>query len=347
MVKETKVRQSNIELLRIILMGMIVVHHLIVHGIGIGTLGNVSGGKQVLVLFTNAAVVMSVNTFLFISGYFGIQFKLKSLLSLWMQAVFYSLLIGGVFHFWKGSPFNPVFSAFPISSSLWWYLTNFIGLYLLSPFINKGVELLSKTQLLLIVIGLFYFNCVAGSMFRTFGVNDGYSFFSFLFLYLLARYLKTRTGVPSVALSLVGYFLCVVFVFLLALFFVKRGRLDLAVQVFAYNNPLVIAMSVCFFYLFQQLSFQNKVVNYVSSLVFGVYLIHDHYLVRDLLSSLFRTSTEGVVNLKLIGFLLWYALLIFASCASVEWLRTCLFKPILEKISKIKAVSDLETNLSN
>lgn len=46
-IKNMKERQSNIELLRIVIMVMIVIHHGIVHGLGIASLG-LEGSKNLV-----------------------------------------------------------------------------------------------------------------------------------------------------------------------------------------------------------------------------------------------------------------------------------------------------------
>jgi hypothetical protein len=81
------------EFLRVVLMGMIVLHHLLVHGLALKT-SFVLGVKFDDFLFCrislNAVTVFAVNAFVLISGYFGIRYKTRSLLYFLMQGVLYA-----------------------------------------------------------------------------------------------------------------------------------------------------------------------------------------------------------------------------------------------------------------
>jgi len=68
-------RQSNIELLRIISILMIVIHHVLVHGI-------YNAVNNSTLHFIDSFVIYGVNIFLLISGYFTINLKWKSVINL-------------------------------------------------------------------------------------------------------------------------------------------------------------------------------------------------------------------------------------------------------------------------
>lgn len=85
-------RKSNIELLRIILMFMIILFHMLAHGGKIHKLSNGSfytTDNTPIFLFVFSFLSFAVNCFVFISGYYGIKVRLKTILSLIFQGVFY------------------------------------------------------------------------------------------------------------------------------------------------------------------------------------------------------------------------------------------------------------------
>lgn len=90
--KET--RDANIELLRSVLMVMIILFHLIVHGCKVKGL-HLSlyqpTNHDFFYLFALSFLCVAVNCFIFISGYYGINFKIKTLISFWAQGAFYAL----------------------------------------------------------------------------------------------------------------------------------------------------------------------------------------------------------------------------------------------------------------
>ena len=84
-IKGTGKRNTNIEILRILLMLMVCFLHLAVHGYGYFShnthpLNNVSDHSFLLSLLVSLTIP-AVNTYVLISGYFGIKFKWNSVFS--------------------------------------------------------------------------------------------------------------------------------------------------------------------------------------------------------------------------------------------------------------------------
>ena len=84
-IKGTGKRNTNIEILRILLMLMVCFLHLAVHGYGYFShnthpLNNVSDHSFLLSLLVSLTIPV-VNTYVLISGYFGIKFKWNSVFS--------------------------------------------------------------------------------------------------------------------------------------------------------------------------------------------------------------------------------------------------------------------------
>lgn len=92
-------RNSSIELLRIVLMLLIVVHHGIVHGLGLTALSPKFNSvllfnpeNSPIILLVNALCIVGVNCFILISGYYGIRFSKKKLWYLISILLFYSIV---------------------------------------------------------------------------------------------------------------------------------------------------------------------------------------------------------------------------------------------------------------
>lgn len=91
-------RNSSIELLRYLLMFFIVIWHSLVHGIGLTNIGGIPdfGIKYLPSLIICSIVCVSVDCFMFISGYFGIRFTWKGFISIVFSCLFYSITISMV-----------------------------------------------------------------------------------------------------------------------------------------------------------------------------------------------------------------------------------------------------------
>ena len=96
--KDTQVkRNSNIEILRILCMFLIVLHHVVVHGLayGNGTLNSTASItiNQFIIKLMSMGGKMGVDLFVLISGYFLVnsKFKLKKVFELESQVLTYSV----------------------------------------------------------------------------------------------------------------------------------------------------------------------------------------------------------------------------------------------------------------
>lgn len=152
-------RTSNIELLRIILMFMIVLLHVSDWLV----LNSVTGDLKVYLIAQSlipTLCICAVNTFVFVSGFYGITQKAKPFITLIATALSTSWIISGLAFLlgYTSSISEIVAYVFPISFSTWWFLTVYVILYIISPFINKGFECLSKRHITVILFLLILFD---------------------------------------------------------------------------------------------------------------------------------------------------------------------------------------------
>ena len=127
-----KVRNSNYELMRIISMFFIVIYHCIIITGG-QLIEHTTGFTQMFCEFLSLIIIVHVNSFLLISGYFQYnkQTSLKKVWKLIRMALFYSIIIALVLNFTNIINLNfldyvKVFS--PIEFSNLWFLITYIAL---------------------------------------------------------------------------------------------------------------------------------------------------------------------------------------------------------------------------
>lgn len=94
-----------------------------------------------------APTIIAVNLFALLTGYLCVdkKWKVKRIFSLWVQAAFYVLAIAGVYAFagHKVSLFRMALALFPLTSS-YWYVIAYSALFLLIPFMNRGLQALNR-----------------------------------------------------------------------------------------------------------------------------------------------------------------------------------------------------------
>lgn len=137
--------------------------------------------------------VISVNVLVLISGYFtfgsrGGQFlKARKLLRLYSMMLFYSvlfLIIGRIqTHFAVDTHISHYL---PIKSDVYWFMTDYLQLMLLSPFLIRLVSSMSKGWYQLLLTILFLLNVII----QVRESDGGFSLLWFVFMFLFEGYWK-------------------------------------------------------------------------------------------------------------------------------------------------------------
>lgn len=355
-----KDRLSNFELMRIISMFMIIITHIILYAI---KLDNVNPDIKFLFDICKSLIVVHVNSFILLSGYFQCKsaFKLSKLIKLNDQVLFYKIVIFILFTIFGLISINAVDvyrNFFPFDLDSYWFIRVYILLYIFSPYLNIIINNIDKRNYRLLLLLMFFLFSVLSSMTKqqaltTSTVNNGFSFTSFIFLYFVGAYFRnypienTYYGkkYSKKLLQLIFIFLF----FLLALFnftlhetfgqLLNAGKLtsyisDIIVWCFdKYDNPLVVLGSICYFRIFYFMNFKNKIINKISSTAFGVYLIHENIYVREFVYDLFKFPNK-ILSSKIFIHIFLAAIIIFIVCSLIEIIRQYLFKLIYKlKIS--------------
>lgn len=212
---------------------------------------------------------------MFISGYYGIRFSIGKTVSLVYMA-FFCFVTGTIVKYlvWGSIDWGNVLKHFlPISTGRWWFMTGYVMVYLISPFINKGIEEIQRkdfTHLLLLMTGLEVFSII------TLQANSGSNFYGLLYIYVLGRYMRKYDIRFGRKVNVLVYVSCLAILsFLLYIFFVLPQPYNkLFFVTLGYNNPLIIIMAITLFFVIRDLRPRyNPTVNTFLSPILYVYLL--------------------------------------------------------------------------
>lgn len=341
------IRESNIELLRILLMFFIVLHHLIVHGLkNVGYLPypieELCVEKQVPLMLVNSFVVVSVNCYVVISGYFGINVNKRKFWNLFSICAFYSILHYIVFAF-TSNTFNFktfIYTFFPFSHNQGlWFVSCYIGLFCISPMLNAATKYLNdkgQKDWIKVLGGLGVITIYFGYLWKNSINFDGYNLINFIFLYMIGRYLYYKKHLPSILFKrmyMMGvYIFSSLITFSIALFFLlQKGQEDyIYYWAWRYNSPFIILGAISLFLYFNTLSVKKEWINYIAKSTFAVYLIHENQHFNKLLYDWYFNATLGMDSIMLILILLGGAVVILGSCLIIDCFRRLLFGLIRE-----------------
>ena len=357
----TIMRQSNFELMRIVSMLFIILWHILIHGHVIDNCENQA--LKTILQITQYIIVVHVNSFVILMGYFQSKgkFKIKKVIKLVMQAIFYSFVImiialklGWIEDFSSVTILN---SLLPSGAMIdFWFIGAYIIVYCFSNIINKFIDCLSKKDyqktLLILFFFLSFLPFITGQ--GRFS-NDGYNFYSFIFLYLIGGYLRRYPLNQSYYFRNLGkkkYILLIIFIFFMCAYLnysltLFGSSINAKSHIFSfianrinssnlvYSTPMVIIQTICYFELFRCLKFESKYINYISANVIGVYLIHDNHFIRENIYSLMGIDTK-IYSYKFIIIIISTVLSIFIVCLIFDKIRQVFFYYIDKIIFKNK-----------
>ena len=335
-------RNFGLEWLRICSMFMIILLHSIDHSGLYETL------KEGTLLYTYeqyiyALVQVCVNCFVLISGYFLVQskFKLKKLISLWIEVVFYSLVIKLIMMVFGEIPFSVVSLAscfVPILTGRYWFVTIYFGMYLMFPFYNIAIKAMDERQHKSLVVLLIVLFSGMSSVYPSFkGMNSGgaWGLAWFTVLYFIAAYFRLYYVPEKRVKGSLSLFFVISLIMTIALIVVQKMKIDALINMvknwWKYDSIPIVISSVALFKTF--LNIERKALTRrgkqfivkLSGTTFGVYLIHAH---ANVCTEVMWQRLDMVNNMSQWWFPIYQLAIvgvIFLACSLIDYCRQRLF----------------------
>ncbi|MBO6154384.1 MAG: acyltransferase [Lachnospiraceae bacterium] len=352
---QKKLRDSNIELLRIIAMLMIVGSHYACHGIQKCLFHDIHqeflAGSQVNQIFTsllNPGGMVGVGIFFMITGYFQINRDKFSIKKIVLETSFYGIFAviayaiittcGITLPYANELPIaNRIIASIclPATSGLWWFASAYIMLVIISPVLNKYLRKLSMAGwvLTLIVAWLLWY-CLTGYL-----VTDYYTIFRAVFFYMLGGFFRLNDIHINKFVSLVvaiASWICSGFLNYIQFTHMYDGLIPHASGL-AYIIDLILAVPITVittFSFFKEIRLApNSFINTISATTFGIYLIHESFIGR-------LGIWYGILNVSQRQYpSRYYPLMacasiigVFAACSLIDFCRMKFIEPIQYKI---------------
>ena len=331
-----KERDSNFELCRLVCMLYIVIYHLIIHVPEVYE--NTIWGRPLRTLCHIGVVV-----FVMISGYYGIRRKWSRLVELALSVSFYNALgiIIAVMLF--NEPFEVrslITVFFPVTNGGYWFITSYVVLYLIAPYINIVLENLEKRDFLIYLTVLALIVCYGGGIFNCF-IADGRGIIAFVLSYSIGTFVRKfckpyTSFLTKGRIPLLLYICVFVLVFCCIAFLPTMLSKAVNYLCFGYNEIGLFIMSVLFFLMFQNFKLKSKFINSIATAALGIYLFHENRNFRSLIvypiykSVIYNNVSNQVI--LLINHVL-YAVVIICACVVIDKCRQYLFNYIKSYLS--------------
>jgi len=345
LLKNKVLRNSSIELCRILSMLMIVACHFATHG-------DFNFDKTSITIprlwwhFIEMGGNFGVDVFILISGYFLINdtkltINLRKCLKLWGQIFIYSIciyifgLLTGIIKF---SSIQLAKALFPITTGAWWFSTTYFVLFLIHPYLNMLLNNLEKRQYQNYLALLLLIWCIIPT-FTTYSLASNpllefvlfYSIAGYIRLYGFGKKLKSKH-------FLYLWLLTTALTFLSSIVLMVIGR---RVSLFSEHTLLfygrrslpTLLRAVFFFMIFERMTIpHNKYINLISSTAFGVYLIHDSKIIRPWLWKTVFVNNQYQASLIIIPYSLVVVIVVYIVCSIIDLIRSHTVEPLFMRI---------------
>lgn len=341
-------RVSKFELIRIIAMYLIVLHHAINHGVfEVAMVNRIQNPvNTIMATILEGGGKIGVYLFVLITGYFMATSKisLKKVLRTWLPVFFWSLALylGFQLEVLHDFSFMGILKAtLPITTNQYWFVTVYFFMYLSVPLLNTVINSIEtkRQKLYFIILGFVVVMSQSGSLFGQTGLV-GSQLLAFYFVYCVGGLIRKNCLLENEQLTkkikVVGVliYLCGISIstglIIIGAKLNNRSFFSWADK-FAVDPALlfvVVNTISLFIWLGSSKIRYHYWINRTAKTTFGVYLISDNSFVRNWLwnqvfnmGKLISTST-----FYLIIYVLTSSLIVFVVCSLLEAMRQSIFK---------------------
>ena len=291
LVKKTESgRNYGIDLLRILAMLYVVILHCLGKG---GVLDAAAKGSSQYMTgwFLEAWAYGAVNIFAIISGYVGYSDKEKkikytSYLLMWLQVVFYGLLVSLVFkliHADYVTKNDFLDMLLPVSNGLYWYFTAYTGLFFLIPLLNAAVRGSSEKQLKIMLVTILIVYVLFDNTVRNFGMSAGYSLLWLVLLYLIGAVMKRLCIGENIKpwKAFIGIGILIIMSWLWRIFDLSFSVSGVTVNnkwLISYTSPTILGAAMLHVIAFSKIKLPKvteKVIGVLAKGAFAVYILNN------------------------------------------------------------------------
>ena len=349
-ITSTLKRNAGLDLLKILLMFMILLMHCFLFSGQLNKDLFEDGNSEIAWIIESFAIV-AVNCYVLISGYFLVNSSCnrKKVFKLMIQVLTYSLIIFIIFKLgmkysisWK----DTLQSIFPITLKTYWFITSYIILYLLAPFLNIILKNTTKKEMQFLLGTITLISWLSSFLyylkFDVIDTTKGYGILWLINLYFLAGYIRLHVHEKNnKSKYLLGYLVLSILIYATRVFILKANPNNIVLSniFYCYNSVLVTISSVCLFMFFKEVKIKNvyiqSAITKIAPLTLAIYIIHEHPLIKRVLYNLLYAFNQ-IININIIITIFIFCIIIYVYCCLCELARKALIDLIKNKLSKIK-----------
>jgi hypothetical protein len=340
-----KSRDSNIELLRVVAMLMIVIYHIVCHCVGIqltdaSSIARMENGLFDQPQFYSELFLIDVilpwgpignAIFLIISGYFMVQndkniniikISKKLLFQLGFSIVILVIVSNLAFQYFGNVSYISMENFMSFNTRSWYIGFYFFVILLAALFLNNFLLRLEKKQYIIFIVATFAVTQFSWSAELLNGISGDLNLLlTGIFLYSLGGFIRKFDPFSHIRI----YVLILIIIVLNVLMYISYYNITMTnIEIFKRDTPdgtfhqsvigydksslIVIVIGICLFEIFKRIKMPSvKIINFLGSGTFMVYLIHDNSFfyslwgIKDWITELYNIPILYIADLLLWG----------------------------------------------
>ena len=355
--EKSSLRNSSFELLRIILMIFIALSHIIFYTKNLPKLGKKNYAKIInnnyifLRMISNNGKIGDI-LFSMISGYFSIKrldFHYYKFILIITETYTYHYLFLFISNRLKLKykdiePLNQLNGSIhlPLITKLGhWFSQNYLLILIFMPFINSGLLSLSHNKYKALVLLIIVFYCILKGIVNAFNIPSNICnvnlFIKILMPYIIGGYIRIF-DLEYKSLWKIGGIIFFLLTFIFEFIFDKLAvyyndyfwislQNELSLSIY---SILPILSSIGIMCLFKEIEIHNKIINFISASVLGIYLIHANKNIAPFVYNAWYKTNDYNEN----NFFIHYfskALIIFIASLIIDIIRRFTIGLLIEK----------------
>ena len=359
--KSKKERNSSFELLRIIIMNLIVLHHIFVNTKSLKIINICHYKKIILWKYIILKIISNYgqfgnNVFIMISGYFSVsktvfnKFKFLYLIlevyTYYYPSIFIGKKLSKKYRNIKFPNYSDNKIYFPLLTRNGnWFIQIYLLLLIFIPYINNGLLSLNKKKYKYLVILIIMFYCILKCLSNCFDLHPiifkTIPFINLLLPYIIGGYIKIYDLNFKKLWSLAGFIyfpltiLSEIIFDILTIKFKNCNYIKFHLNLSYYMNSILsIIGAMGLIYIFKNIKVHIKSINFISASVLGIYLIHGNKNISPYTYNIWFKTNDINNSFFFIKYFI-KAELIIVFCIFIDIIRRYSIGLLFEKLIKI------------
>lgn len=273
----------------------------------------------------NAIGNIGVTCFILISGYFGVKMKPYKFIEICYLTTIYALVV--YFFNNKNLDVHILSSVFVVPMYKNWFISCYLILMLMAPYINLLCDTLSRSNFLRLILILFIAFSVIPTFFHSsysaVVFRGGKCLTYFIFIYLIGRFIRLHYNVNFSRMKcFLSFIIMTLIIFVLDS--TVRKMLNAGTAFAVDSSCFIFISSISVFFLFKSFYFSNTIVNWIAGSVLSMYLLNDMLQFFDRFINLNSHKNSPA----LIAFIIFEVIVVMVFALFVDKIRIFLLSKI-------------------